>query len=94
MVMLYRQTLRALSTWRENTEDAIYTGGRQVLFGADSDEKYAYTQFLALFENQITPNVKSELEISYALDSQYIKDVVGSNTSDISRVSWNLLYYF
>jgi hypothetical protein len=83
-----------MSTWRANTDDAIYTLNQDVLFGAESDEKYAYTQFYLQFHNYITGNLKSELNMYYALDSDYTRDVVGSSSDDISRVEIALIYNF
>lgn len=83
-----------MSTWRANTDDAIYTLNQDVLFGAESDEKYAYTQFYLQFHNYITGNLKSEVNVYYALDSDYTRDVVGSSSDDISRVEIALIYNF
>jgi len=83
-----------MSTWRANTDDAIYTLNQDVLFGAESDEKYAYTQFYLQFHNYITGNLKSEVNMYYALDSDYTRDVVGSSSDDISRVEIALIYNF
>ena len=83
-----------MSTWRANTDDAIYTLNQDVLFGAESDEKYAYSQFYLQFHNYITGNLKSEVNMYYALDSDYTRDVVGSSSDDISRVEFTLVYNF
>lgn len=83
-----------MSTWRANTDDAIYTLNQDVLFGAESDEKYAYSQFYLQFHNYITGNLKSEVNMYYALDSDYTRDVVGSSSDDISRVEIALIYNF
>ena len=57
-----RQSIIAgfLSTWRANTDDAIYTLNQDVLYGADSNEKYAYTQAYLQFHNYVTPYLKLE----------------------------------
>lgn len=83
-----------MSTWRANTEDAIYTLNQDVLFGSNSDEKYAYTQFYLQFHNYLTTNVKVESNFYYALDSQYTRDVVGEDSSNIARVELALIYNF
>lgn len=83
-----------MSTWRANTEDAIYTLNQDVLFGAGSDKKYAYSQFYLQFHNAITGNLKTELNLYYALDSDYIRDVAGPQSGNISRVEIAVIYNF
>jgi len=83
-----------MSTWRANTDDAIYTLNQDVLFGEDSDEKYAYTQFYLQFHNYITGNLKTEVNTYYALSSDYTDDVVGPDSKDIARVELALIYNF
>ncbi|WEM45047.1 hypothetical protein PTW35_18300 (plasmid) [Photobacterium sp. DA100] len=83
-----------MSTWRANTDDAIYTLNQDVLFGEDSDEKYAYTQFYLQFHNYITGNLKTEVNTYYALASDYTDDVVGPNSKDITRFELALIYNF
>ncbi|ANU39067.1 alginate export family protein [Vibrio scophthalmi] len=83
-----------MSTWRANTEDAIYTLNQDVLYGADSDEKYAYTQFYLQFHNYLTPNLKSEVNTYYALASDYTDDVVSPDSKDIARIELALIYNF
>ncbi len=74
-----------MSTWRADTDDAIYTLNQDILFGENSDEKYAYTQFYLQFHNYITGNLKTELNLYYALDSDYTRDVVGPQSDNITR---------
>ena len=83
-----------MSTWRANTDDAIYTLNQDVLFGADSDEKYAYTQFYLQFHNYITGNLKTEVNTYYALASDYTRDVVSTDSKDAMRVELALIYNF
>ena len=83
-----------MSTWRADTDDAIYTLNQDILFGENSDEKYAYTQFYLQFHNYITGNLKTEVNLYYALDSDYIRDVVGPDSSNISRAEIAMIYNF
>lgn len=83
-----------MSTWRANTDDAIYSLNQDELFGADSDESYAYSQFYLQFHNYLTGNLKLETNLYYALDSDYTRDVVGDTSDNISRVELALIYNF
>lgn len=86
--------LAFMSTWRINTDDALYGISLGPIYGADSDEKFAYSQVALVFNNQITPNVITNLELSYAMDSDYIKDVVGENSENTKRIKFNIRYLF
>ncbi|KNY46277.1 hypothetical protein AKG94_09280 [Vibrio harveyi] len=83
-----------MSTWRADTDDAIYTLNQDILFGENSDEKYAYTQFYLQFHNYITGNLKTELNLYYALDSDYTRDVVGPQSDNITRAEIAVIYNF
>lgn len=84
-----------LSTWRVSTDDAIYTKDQSMLFGADSEEKYAYTQAYVRLTNMLTPTLKLDTGLTYAFDSSYIKDVVGEQaSSDSKRIEMVLTYNF
>ena len=83
-----------LSTWRANKDDAIYTTGQFKMFGADSDERYAYSQLYLSLYNQINPYLLLNTNIYYSLDSQYIKEVTGENSKNVARVEFSVIYNF
>lgn len=84
--------LGMLSTWRASTDDAIYTKDQTLLYGADSDHKYAYTQVALRFHNLIATNFKFDCGVLYALDSPYLRDVISSKSSDSFRIEMELTY--
>lgn len=83
-----------LSSWRANTDDAIYSLNQDVLFGQNSDKKYAYTQFYLQLHNYLTANFKTEVNLYYALSSPYLRDVAGRGSKNISRIELVVIYNF
>lgn len=83
-----------LSTWRANTEDAIYSLNQDQLFSANSAKKYAYTQFYLQFHNYWTGNLKTEINLYYAPASRYLNDVLAGGAKAISRVELAMIYNF
>lgn len=83
-----------LSTWRVKTDDAIYSLNQQQLFSAQSDKKYAYTQFYLQLHNYWTGNLKTEVNMYYALHSPYLRDVTAKNSKNISRIELALMCNF
>ncbi|QMV13795.1 alginate export family protein [Vibrio spartinae] len=83
-----------MSTWRVSKDDAIYTKDQSLLYGADSDEKYAYTQAAIRFHNLITTNLKFDAALLYAFDSKYLEDVIDSKVADSRRWDMQITYNF
>ncbi len=85
-----------LSTWRANTDDAIYSLMQRKVFSEESDQKYAYTNLYLQLHNYLAPTLKLEANMSYALDSKYTQDVVGQgqDSADVARVELILNYEF
>lgn len=83
-----------LSTWRADTDDAIYSLNQDVLFRQNSDKRYAYTQFYLQFHNYWTGNLKTEMNLYYALTSPYLRDVSGKENKNISRAELVVIYNF
>lgn len=83
-----------LSTWRASLDDGIYTLGMGELYGANSDERYAYTQTYLQFINKVNPYLTLETKFYYSMDSDYIKDVVGEDSKNVGRVELAAIYNF
>lgn len=86
-----------LSTWRANTDDALYSIGQYQMFGADSDERYAYTNLYLFFDNNITSNLLLKTQLYYAFDSKYTEEVLsqrGMKSRNIASLKFTGIYNF